>query len=119
MHLLLTQALSSGQLWSLRQPTAHMKLSQTSPLRQSLSLRHRGLQTPLTRSHCSLPRQPELDEQTGRQTASWHVALLSQSRFSVHGGAGALTHATCKHYLEFGDPTINNQLHIKSYEYSF
>ena len=88
------QALSVGQPASLLHPVTQTRPSQTSPLRQSSSLRHNGLHTPDDRSHLSLPKQPISDEQTGLQISSRHVDPAGQSLFSVQGGAGVRTQAT-------------------------
>lgn len=85
MHLLLMQALSTGQPESLLHPVTHTSPSQTSPLRQSSSLRHSGLHTPDVRSQRSLPKQPISDEQTGLHASSKHVDPDGHSLFSVHG----------------------------------
>lgn len=88
------QALLYGQpLWLLH-PITQTKPSQTSPLRQSSSLRHSGLHTPVTTSHLSLLKQPSLEEQTGWHAASWQTSPIGQSRFSRQGWAGVLTQAT-------------------------
>lgn len=65
MHLEFTQALSSEQSKSLRQPTVQMKSWQSSPDRQSSSFRQIALHILVLRSHFSLARQPESDAQTG------------------------------------------------------
>jgi hypothetical protein len=94
MHLLLIHALSTGQPESLRHPVTHTRPSQTSPLRQSSSLRHNGLHTPDVRSQRSLRRQPMSDEQTGLHASSKHVDPVGHSLFSVHGWPGTRTQAT-------------------------
>lgn len=94
MHLLLMHALSTGQPESLRQPVTQTSPSQTSPLRQSSSLRHSGLQTPDVRSQRSLPKHPISEEQMGRHASSRHVDPAGHSLFSVHGWPGTRTQAT-------------------------
>lgn len=93
VHLLSLQDLSNGQSVSLLQPTLHTGPSQISPLRQSSSFRHSGLQTDADESHFSLPWQLASDEHTGRQESSPHEYPAGHSRFSVHGSAGVRTHA--------------------------
>lgn len=94
MHLLLMHALSAGQPESLRHPVTQTSPSQTSPLRQSSSLRHSGLQTPDVRSQRSLPKQPISDEHTGLHASSKHVDPDGHSLFSKHGLPGTRTQAT-------------------------
>lgn len=93
-HLLLTQPLLFGHPESLLHPTTQVKLSQTSPLRQSSSRRHKGLHTPVNRSHRSLFKHPVSEEQTGLHAFSIQVVPGWQALFSVQGSNGALTQAT-------------------------
>lgn len=94
LHLLFRQDLSDGQSLSLLQPTLHIKPLQISPLRQSSSLRHSGLHTETDISHFSFPWQVASEVHTGWHESSLHVYPAGHSRFSLHGSAGVLTHAT-------------------------